>query len=104
MALLNHQWIDHDGAGMPLVDATILDRTTDAIELLARTPSILLEVALTDAEAAEMAKALQAQDDRNVSLIFRAAAARHTREMLDGVKDVVGSEYEAAMSLLRTYE
>lgn len=103
MALLNHQWIDHDGAGMPLVDATILDRTTDAIELLARTPSILGEVSLSDAEAAEMAKALQAQDDRNVSLIFRAAAARHTREMVDGVKDVVGSEYEAVMSLLRTY-
>lgn len=103
MALHNPAWIDHDGAGMPLLDATILDRTTDAIELLARTPSILGEVSLTDPEAAEMAKALKSEDDRTISLIFRAAAARHTRDMLDGVKDVVGSEYEAAMSLLRTY-
>lgn len=99
----NPELTDWDGAGMPLTHSTIIDRTTDAIELLARTPSILGEVSLSDAEAAEMAKALQAQDDRNVSLIFRAAAARHTREMVDGVKDVVGSEYEAVMSLLRTY-
>ncbi|MFK3845317.1 hypothetical protein [Stenotrophomonas sp. NPDC078853] len=102
MALHNAAWIDYDGAGMPLTHSTILDRTTDAIELLARTKTSLGEVSLTADEAAEMSRAMVVGNDREIGRLFREASLRHAREMVAG-SNILDSEYETAVSLLRSY-
>lgn len=103
MALHNTAWIDHDGAGMPLLDPAILDRTTDAIELLSRTKRALGEVSLNVDEAAEMSRAMVVGNDREIGRLFREAAKRHAEEQVEGA-DVLGSKYETAMSLLREWK
>lgn len=76
--------------------------TTAAIDLLARTKTSLGEVSLTVDEAAEMSRAMVVGNDREIGRLFREAALRHAREMVAG-SNILDSDYETAMSLLRTY-
>lgn len=81
------------------------DSVAEIVEQVMRSPALLGEVAMTDAELALVSAAIADGDDAEVGRVFRSAAHRHTLELLELREFTVfrESEYDRAMNLHGRY-
>jgi len=109
MALQNSAYTHHDGAGRPMMDPVIFDRTVEAVAALTSNATVISELVMNDEECAGVGRALAAGDAAALMRVYRAAMDRHVQELLDQQnhkrweRGLGESDLEAALALQAVY-